>query len=287
VKTEPDRAKPLPVILPAVTDELLSSWITRHATFYGVSPLAMLRHSLPETTSLRAIDTQLTEGQGVRLAQTFRRGPDEIRAMSHAEFSQGAERMLAARPIQECAVCAARNKHEKLGATITRGQLQAWRVTCSVCGSRLSAIGDGERKAAATPFRHLWADALRGERLLDDAANRNARTWISPFDLVRLLFTRRDPRPIDPEKWIEKPKVLDALVPGFDRFVAEQGIELPTASKVSLPLALRPALLAGVALAERAGPEIIANLQARTIGAHHSSFRHNAEKALSARHPGT
>ena len=38
----------LPVILPPHPDELLSSWISRHATFYAVPPLVMLRHCLPE-----------------------------------------------------------------------------------------------------------------------------------------------------------------------------------------------------------------------------------------------
>lgn len=37
----------LPVILPPYADELLSSWISRHATFYAVPPLVMLRHCLP------------------------------------------------------------------------------------------------------------------------------------------------------------------------------------------------------------------------------------------------
>lgn len=49
----------LPVILPSVTDELLSSWIGRHASFYEVSPLIMLRHCIPEIRSLRSADLHL------------------------------------------------------------------------------------------------------------------------------------------------------------------------------------------------------------------------------------
>jgi len=37
----------LPVVLPPYPDELLSSWIGRHAAFYLVLPLVMLRHCLP------------------------------------------------------------------------------------------------------------------------------------------------------------------------------------------------------------------------------------------------
>ncbi len=60
-----DRAeKQLPVILPPVPDELLSSWSARHAAFYGVSLRAMLRHADPDARSLRAADNHLTDEQG-------------------------------------------------------------------------------------------------------------------------------------------------------------------------------------------------------------------------------
>ena len=42
----------LPVVLPPVAGELFSSWIARHATFYGVPALTMLRHCLPDAVSL-------------------------------------------------------------------------------------------------------------------------------------------------------------------------------------------------------------------------------------------
>ena len=52
--------KQLPVVLPPVADELLSSWIARHGAFYNVSPRAMLRHAVPSARSLRAADDHLT-----------------------------------------------------------------------------------------------------------------------------------------------------------------------------------------------------------------------------------
>ena len=56
--------KQLPVVLPPVPDEHLSSWIARHAGFYGVSARAMLRHAVPNARSLRDADNQLAEEQG-------------------------------------------------------------------------------------------------------------------------------------------------------------------------------------------------------------------------------
>jgi len=38
--------RPLPVILPPLADELLSSWIDRHAAFIGVSGRRLLRYYL-------------------------------------------------------------------------------------------------------------------------------------------------------------------------------------------------------------------------------------------------
>ena len=63
--------RPLPVTLPPATDELLSSWIGRHARFYDVAPLEMLRHCLPDSRSLRAADTNLTDNQIRRLTTVF------------------------------------------------------------------------------------------------------------------------------------------------------------------------------------------------------------------------
>ena len=65
--------KQLPVVLPPVADELLSSWIARHGAYYNVSPRAMLRHAFPNARSLRAADDHLTDEQGRLLAHIFRR----------------------------------------------------------------------------------------------------------------------------------------------------------------------------------------------------------------------
>jgi hypothetical protein len=121
-----------------------------------------------------------------------------------------------------------------------------------------------------------------GERLLDDYAERGIQTWASPIDLVRLLLIRRDPKPIDPEHWSETPKVLDLLVPGFDRPTAENGATIPPANGAILPLSLRPTPLAGVAIVEHSGPKIIAELHDRTIGAYSAQFNAIAANILGA-----
>jgi hypothetical protein len=46
---------------------------------------------------------------------------------------------------------------------------------------------------------------------------------------------------------------------------------LPSATKLIMPMSLRPALLAGVAVVER-GPSIIAEPHSRTMGAYYTHF---------------
>jgi hypothetical protein len=56
--------KQLPVVLPPVPDELLSSWIARHADYYNVSSRAMLRHAIPDARSCQMADGHLTVRRG-------------------------------------------------------------------------------------------------------------------------------------------------------------------------------------------------------------------------------
>jgi TniQ len=266
--------KQLPVVLAPVPDELLSSWIARHAAFYGVSLRAMLRHADPDARSLRAVGDHLTDEQGSLLAHIFRRETVDIRRMTFANISSSARRLVAAEPIQMCSTCATKNADVGAKELIMRSWRQAWRITCPVCRSHLSAEGQGSAANSGDGPTSLvpWEEALRGERLLDDYAERGIQTWATPIDLLRLLLIRRNPKPIDPEHWIETPKVLDLVVPGFDRLVAAIGATVPPASKPVLPLSLRPALLAGIAIVERSGPKIVAELHSRTIGAYHAHF---------------
>jgi hypothetical protein len=148
----------------------------------------------------------------------------------------------------------------------------------------LSTVGQGDAANCVTARLHLPLGKKRygGERLLDDYAERGIQTWASPIDLVRLLLIRRDPKPIDPEHWSETPKVLDLLVPGFDRLTAENGATIPRANEAILPLSLRPTPLAGVAIVEHSGSKIIAELHDRTIGAYSAQFNAIAANILGA-----
>jgi len=87
-----------------------------------------------------------------------------------------------------------------------------------------------------------------------------------------LLLVRRNGKPFQNEEWIECGAVLGAVVPGFNELANERGLPIPTIDRPILPLPFRIALLAGVSIVERAGPEIVPELQRRTIGANRVLF---------------
>ena len=187
---EPTRCGQLPVVLPPAADELLSSWVRRHAVFYDVSPLVMLRHCRVDMSSLRAVDLRLTDEQVSRFASMFRTEVASVQRMSLSNISPKSRRFIAAKPMQFCANCS--RQLNSNGSELTRrSQLLGWRLSCPQCGS---ALFDNRGHASTSPFAAYWTEALNGQRLIDDEAERGVRTWASPTELARLLLMRRDPR---------------------------------------------------------------------------------------------
>lgn len=72
-----ERIRPLPVILPPVRNELLSSWIGRHAAFYRVSIGHMLRHCRLQAPTW-SLDVGLTLRDRLQVAELLRYDPRSI-----------------------------------------------------------------------------------------------------------------------------------------------------------------------------------------------------------------
>lgn len=272
--TENTPPRQLPVVLPPHADELLSSWISRHAAFYAVPPLVMLQHCIPEVPSMRAADLHLEGDQEARLASMFAIDPAVLRRMTFAHVAQSSHRLLAARPVQHCT-------NGSPGHTepppILRSQLLGWRITCPLCGDLLRDAGGLE---VPSPFGQYRVAALRGEKLLDDEAERGIRTWTSPVEIARLLLMRRVIWPFPREHELWRYRVLGAIIPDLDDIVAAEQEDLPTPAKPILPLQLRPALLAGVAIVERAGPEMLRMLRKHMMGDNKVRFSDAAENMI-------
>lgn len=177
-----------------------------------------------------------------------------------------ARRLIAATPVQHCEKCAYERGYPDI---VMRSRLSGWRITCPVCGAPLQGLGDCR---APYLFKHHWSVALRGERLLDDEAERSVRTWASPAEIARLLLMRRRPDAVHPDTRLEDFRVLGVVIPELDDLVAGMRIPLPSPASPILPIYLRPALLAGVAIIERSGPAMIEMLHARLIGENRTRF---------------
>ncbi|MEQ1945228.1 TniQ family protein [Mesorhizobium sp. VNQ89] len=270
--TETTPPRQLPVRLAPYADELLSSWIGRHASFYAVPPLVMLQHCLPEASSLRATDLHLSGDQEIRLARVFATEPAIVRRMTFGNVVQSSHRLLAAMPAQYCTNCSPGHT-----APILRSQLLGWRITCPLCGNQLRDAGGRE---LPSPFRQYYGAALRGEKLLDDEAERGVRTWTSPAEIARLLLMRRVIWPLPREHELWRYRVLGAIIPDLDDVVAAEHENLPTPARPILPLHLRPALLAGVAIVERAGPEMLRMLRGHMMGDNKVRFSDAAENMI-------
>lgn len=257
---------PLPVIFPPLRGELLSSWISRHADFYGVTPLTMLRHGLPEETSLGTIDLSLTNAQANRIAGMFGVTPKLVRSLSFAGAPKAAHPFIAKSPLQRCGRC---TQTDVSPPPILRSELQGWRITCPHCGEPYQdkTTSDGER--TLEPYR---AAARRGETLLNNHAERRVETWLPPLEIARLLLMRRIPWPPPRDGDLWRYRLLGAIVPDLDAILAEETSFPYSPKHPILPLHIRPALLAGVAIIDRAGPPMLRMLQAHVLGENRKRF---------------
>ncbi|WP_281932743.1 TniQ family protein [Methylocystis iwaonis] len=269
------RCGQLPVVLPPMTDELLSSWICRHAVFYGVPPVTMLRHCLSDASAMRAIDLGLTTEQGAHIAHTFRTDASIVRRMSFANFSPESHRLIAAKSMQFCANCR-RQANSNEPEPVRRSQLLGWRITCSQCGSSLSA---NEGNAIASPINSYWTEALNGQRLINDEAEHGVQSWAPPLELARLLLMQRDPRTTHLKR-SGSFRLLGLIVPETDSVVVASQVSLPSPASPILPLCVRTALLAGVSIVDREGPAMLGWLQSKTIGQNRTRFSELATTML-------
>lgn len=157
----------LPVVLPPVAGELFSSWMARHAAFYGVRSLTMLRHCLPEAFSLHIADRTLSRNQADRLAEMLSIDAKAVRRMTFANVQSSAHRFISKEAIQRCSCC---NSDISDPRPILRSQLLGWRITCPLCSR---SFQDWAQCDCGHPFEQNHAAALRGEKLLDNDAERD------------------------------------------------------------------------------------------------------------------
>jgi hypothetical protein len=205
-----------------------------------------------DVKKLRALDLRLGLGQVTQLVEFLRCDPRDIVKMTHTALPVELAPMVArGKAIQFCRACCDRHQADDASGAVLKSWLEAWRITCPECGSPLSEIdqprGSSDTIRDTSPFSTDWAQAIRGEELVNRHL-RGERTFLaSPIAMMRLLLILSWPNAGAPGDGYRKSWLLNEIVPGFD----DEALRVtPTVSKGAtavVPLHLRVALLAGLA----------------------------------------
>jgi len=248
--------RPLPVVLPPARDELLSSWLRRHAVFYGITEPMFLSWLGLGARSLRCLDGRLSLGQLARIAEKFRRNPKAILEMTHALLpAESASLVRSGRMGQFCRVCWDGHLAADAQGVVMKSWGEGWRVTCPVCGSALSE-GDRPRRSDHTvrdssPFSKHWDAARTGEDIVNRQLRGEATPLASPVAMMRLLLILRHIQVDASSGLYSKSWLLDEIVPGFDAEALRVSPSISKGATAFVPLHLRIALLAGLATAAK------------------------------------
>jgi transcription elongation factor Elf1 len=257
----------LPVVLKPLPDELLSSWLARHAAFYEVGNRRLLSHLGLEASCLEALDYGSSLAQQIVLADCFRCEPARIAAMSHAGACNDVRRLIRrAPPAQRCQTCTGPELTSNRDPVL-KSWVQGWRITCRACGTRLTDITSerhpGEIHQYNDLFITLWERACEGEAAFEEHED-DAGDAPSPAMLMRLLLLPRWPEPGELSEGYRPSRLLNAVVPGFDEAVHRYGLERHMVRQPFLPMMLRTALLAGLATVMRDPVRMVKDLRQQT-----------------------
>jgi TniQ len=266
-----DADRPLPVVLKPVADELLSSWLGRHATYYGVTGSFLAKWLMLGTRNLSTLDHRLGIAQVACLSKKLCCDPMALIAMTYVAASpvgSAADMICRGRVPQICRPCAERHAREGASGAVPKHWRKAWRVTCPACGAPLSDTNQRldvrETLRDTSPFEHLWPEALAGEEAVERFLGGDVSFEYSPLALMRALLVQtwrpcgtngRDPA----IGW-----ALGTLIPEFDALARPLKRRINHTAVAGLPILFRPALLAGVSCVA-GNPSVLEDLRGETI----------------------
>jgi hypothetical protein len=268
----PRRPGPLPEILLAENDEVLSSWLTRSAAFYRVRPETLLEQLGISEVVPAALDRRALPMDLARLSVAMRSSPEAIRRMTFTgEAPEALEFVTHRRPFWTCRRCVS----EFAGRDLAQPRLRTWFITvasrCRRCGGQLTPvrtrasralrniIADGEPYEAHTRVRDRLAHAFETGRPIG-AVTRAMRALAAPVptDNRALYIARKRGRlPHCPERtppllWqLTGTRKLRRLMDGYQYWRPPDGrpyATWPPAGQVAATLGLTVLAAAGMAM---------------------------------------
>ena len=248
--------RPLPVVLKPVPDELLSSWLARHAAYYGVSERFFAKWLMLGANNFQALDHRLGFAQVARLSEKLHCDPIALIAMTFIELpARSAELVCRGRTPQICRTCADRHAREGASGAVPKHWRLAWRITCPTCGAPFSDMIErphsNETLRDTSPFYRLWPEALAGEAIIERFLHGDDTFEYSPIALMQALLVQtwrlfgangRGPT----VGW-----ALGTIIPEFDDFARPIKRRINHSAVAALPVSFRPALLTRAKLPAR------------------------------------
>jgi hypothetical protein len=260
---------PLPVVLKPQPDELLSSWLARHATFYGIARRRLLDHVGLSTPSLEALDYKPSLSVQIMLAGFFHCEPGAIAAMSHAAVRDDLHCLVRRiSSLQACRRCTEKGENAGAAGVVLKSWMQGWRITCRSCGSRLIDLAREKTTTneldQTSLFSEHWDFAREGEEIFERHALGAVEAVPSPLTIMQLLLLPRWPEPGEMSAVYRQLRLLNVLLPGFDETVHQRGLKATWSTKLVLPIPFRVPLLAGLAIVMRDPQKMISYLRVHT-----------------------
>ena len=277
--------EPLPLVLDEAPDESLSSWLNRHAEFYGVSPSALNLRAGINTPSFARIDYWPTAGEACSIASAMRRTPEMILSMTHQPYHGRLATMIArGKPVLACPECQTIHRRDRRATVLLKSWSHGWRITCPVCSSRLQEITEGRIYPPANAFDHVWDEARNGEEMLAGIDQLPTDRAAFAVALLHLLLLPRSRTRNDVQRQIWRGRVLDVVIPGFDDVDRHAPFTVHTATPLVAPLPIRVALLAGLWRTQN-NPDLYDRIESACSGRESIRFDAAKIKLLADAHP--
>jgi hypothetical protein len=264
-----DRPPALPLVTPPRGDELLSSWLTRIAQDYYVTPRGLLTHMGLSSPSVERLDLTLTFTQAMTMSGFVRLPPDAIVAMTHATLPSDCQSLVRVKHLQQsCRRCGSQFKRDGAAGAVLKSWVQGWRITCRSCGDAISDIWGDVDRAGAGSFGQWEEEARAGEGIVEAYASGRRSFPVSPATMMRLLLLRRRPSPKEVREQPEfQRRLIGTIIPEFDVIADDRGLNTMIGRSPVLPMVIRLRLLAGVATVMKNPIEQISLLrQSRAFG---------------------